>query len=128
MISALFRRAASQAVLLGPGFALAAIAVVAANLLHRVVPFASTYGIAIVLGIVFANLPGTPAAVKPGLTFAAKRFLRIGIVLLGFRLVLSDVLAVGPTGLAVVSLVAVTTFFGTQWLGRKMGCRRSCPF
>jgi len=121
MTSSLSRRAAAQVVLLGPGLALAAVAVVVANLLHRVLPIASTYGIAIVLGIIFANVPGTPEAVTPGLKFASKKFLRIGIVLLGFRLVLSDVLAVGTVGLIVVSLVAVVTFFGTQWLGKKMG-------
>ena len=115
------RRAASAAVSLGPGLALALCAVAVANLANRLAPQVSTFGIAVVLGVIVANLPNVPAALAPGTTFAAKRLLRIGIMLLGFRLVLTDVLAVGLTGLLVVAVVVATTFFGTQWLGRRMG-------
>jgi uncharacterized integral membrane protein (TIGR00698 family) len=59
-----------------------------------------------------------------GVTFAAKRLLRVGVVLLGLRLSLGDVLALGPRGVLVVGCTVVATFFGTQWLGRRLGLSR----
>ncbi|MEO7398929.1 MAG: putative sulfate exporter family transporter, partial [Ilumatobacteraceae bacterium] len=47
-----------------------------------------------------------------------------GIVLVGFRLSLSEVAALGPRALVAVCLVVVITFFGTQWLGRRLGLSR----
>jgi uncharacterized integral membrane protein (TIGR00698 family) len=44
----------------------------------------------------------------------------LGIVLLGLRLAVTDLLQLGIPNLAVV-VVVVATFFGTQWLGRKVG-------
>jgi uncharacterized integral membrane protein (TIGR00698 family) len=47
--------------------------------------------------------------------------LRLGIVLLGFELVLQDMLTLGAGGLLVVVAVVIATFFGTQWAGRRLG-------
>jgi uncharacterized integral membrane protein (TIGR00698 family) len=47
--------------------------------------------------------------------------LRAGIVLLGFELVLQDMLALGARGLIVVVAVVVATFFGTRWAGKRLG-------
>ena len=47
--------------------------------------------------------------------------LRIGIVLLGFELVLQDMLTLGGRGLVVVVAVVIATFFGTCWAGRRLG-------
>ena len=53
--------------------------------------------------------------------FAAKSLLRLGIVLLGFQLSLTQVRELGTPGLVLVGVVVGVTFFGTQWLGRRMG-------
>ena len=53
--------------------------------------------IGIVLGMFYANSlrNNLPPTWVPGITFCAKRVLRVGIVLYGFRLTLQDVTAVG---------------------------------
>jgi uncharacterized integral membrane protein (TIGR00698 family) len=62
-----------------------------------------------------------PRRARAGLKFTSRRLLRTGILLLGFRLSLSQVGDLGPRGLGVVVVVVASTFFGTQWLGRRMG-------
>ena len=47
--------------------------------------------------------------------------MRLGIVLLGLQLALGDVLKLGWQTLVLVVVVVFATFFGTQWLGHRMG-------
>ena len=70
-----------------PGLAAAAAAVVLCLLLNRMFPAVPVLTAAVLLGLLAGNVPG-PAAVaagrwRPGLAFSAKKFLRLGIVLLG---------------------------------------------
>lgn len=74
----------------------------------------------VALGAVTANLVPLPRATGPGLAFAAKRLLRLGVVLLGFRLSLADVARLGGTGLATVAAVVALTFLGTRWLAGRL--------
>jgi uncharacterized integral membrane protein (TIGR00698 family) len=78
-----------------------------------------------VLGIVAAQLPGVRSVVRgaarPGLSYAGKRLMRIGIVLLGLKLSLDDVLGLGWATVAMVLGVVAATFLGTWWLGRRIG-------
>ncbi|MEO7446667.1 MAG: putative sulfate exporter family transporter [Humibacillus sp.] len=108
----------------GPGLAAAAIAVAAAVGLNRLLPTVSALTIAVILGAVLGNLGLDLTALRPGLSMAATRLLRLGVVLLGLRLAIPDVLHLGARGLAVVVAVVSVTFFGTQWLGRRMGLSR----
>ena len=62
-----------------------------------------------------------PEKSRAGLSFAARNFLRLGIVLLGLQLSFSQVRELGAPGLALVIVVVSITFVGTQWLGKKMG-------
>jgi uncharacterized integral membrane protein (TIGR00698 family) len=109
---------------LGPGLGAAGLAVAAAFGLNRLLPTVSPLTIAVVLGAILGNTDIDLAVLRPGLSFAAKRLLRGGIVLLGLRLAIPDVLHLGARGLAVVVVVVAVTFFGTQWLGRRMGLSR----
>ncbi|MEI5101429.1 putative sulfate exporter family transporter [Streptomyces sp. PmtG] len=108
-----------------PGLALAAGAVALAWLTHRLVPGLPMLTVTIVLGLAAAHAPGTRAlvrgAARPGLTFAAKRLMRVGVVLLGLKLSLSDVLGIGWETVAMVLATVAATFFGTWWLGRRLG-------
>ncbi|MEV0439228.1 putative sulfate exporter family transporter [Streptomyces spectabilis] len=108
-----------------PGLALAAGAVALAWLTHRLLPGLPMLTVAILLGLIAAHVPGTRAWVrgpaKAGLTFAAKRLMRVGIVLLGLKLSLDDVLGVGWQTVAMVLVTVAATFFGTWWLGRRLG-------
>ncbi len=61
---------------------------------------------------------------RPGSAFTARVVLRVGIVLLGLRLSLDDVLALGARGLAVVVLTLSVTFAATFALARRLGTTR----
>jgi uncharacterized integral membrane protein (TIGR00698 family) len=77
--------------------------------------------IGIGLGALVANVVAIPAVLTPGIAFAAQSVLRAGVVLLGLRLSLGDLAGLGADGLVVVALVVTITFFGTQWLARRLG-------
>lgn len=103
----------------GIGLAVAAAGTsVGINLLSGV----SAMLVAILLGALLANLPafsgGLPSALQPGLAVAARRFLRLGVVLLGLQLVVADVAALGwPMVVGVVAIVG-GTIGATLLLGR----------
>jgi len=65
---------------------LAAISYQAVNLPFMAGTGISPLVIAIVLGMVIGNLWQLPAAWAPGIHFAAKRLLRLAIILYGFRI------------------------------------------
>lgn len=79
----------------------------------------------VVLGIAVAHLPGPRTFVRgagrAGLSLAGRRLMRIGIVLLGLGLGLDQVLRLGWATVAMVVAVVAATFFGTLWLGRRLG-------
>ncbi|WP_317985819.1 putative sulfate exporter family transporter [Streptomyces sp. 5-10] len=113
------------------GLGLAAAGVAAAWGVHRLLPAVPLLTAAVVLGIVAAHLPGARGLVRgvcrAGLSFAGKRLMRLGIVLLGLKLSLDDVLGLGWATVAMVLGVVAATFCGTWWLGRRMGLRGDQP-
>lgn len=76
---------------------------------------------AVLLGALLTNLGLVPAAARPGLQYAARRLLRIGIVILGLQLSLTKLRDLGLKGLGLVLITTTVTFFGTQWLGKRLG-------
>ncbi|MGR3937781.1 putative sulfate exporter family transporter [Streptomyces sp. BRA346] len=113
------------------GLGLAVCGVAAAWAVHRAVPAVPLLTAAVVLGIGAAHLPGTRGLVRgrgrAGLSLAGKRLMRLGIVLLGLKLSLDDVLGLGWATVAMVFCVVAATFGGTWWLGRRMGLRGDQP-
>lgn len=93
-------------------------------LLSQVLPGVSALIIAILLGIAVANLTALPPSLSPGLSVAAKKFLRAGIVLLGLQVALGDLLALGAPMLAVVVAVVAGGILGTLALGRALGVEK----
>ncbi|MHB1243643.1 MAG: YeiH family protein [Gaiellaceae bacterium] len=114
-------RAVGAARHVAPGLALAAAGAAAGFLVHVLVPGVPVVMVALALGLVVANAGRTPVAVRPGLALASGTLLRVGIVVLGFELVLQDMLTLGARGLLVVVAVVVATFFGTRWAGKRLG-------
>ncbi|MEU5430640.1 putative sulfate exporter family transporter [Streptomyces olivoreticuli] len=114
-----------------PGLAMAAAGVAVAWGVHRLVPAVPMLTAAVVLGIAAAHIPGVRDRVRgagrPGLTLAGKRLMRVGIVLLGLKLSVGDVLGLGWATVAMVVAVVAATFFGTLWLGRRLGLRGDQP-
>ena len=108
----------------GPGLALVIGATaLAAVIAERVGPL-STLVVAVIIGAVIGNTGLATPIMQPGLQLAAKRLLRVGVVLLGLRLSIGDVANLGPRGLAVVVATVTVTFFGTQAIGRRLGLSR----
>jgi uncharacterized integral membrane protein (TIGR00698 family) len=109
-----------------PSIALAgAIAIVAflARNIHGMAVF-SPMILAIVIGMAFHNIVGTPSLARPGIAFSLRRLLRAAIVLLGFQLTASQIASVGPRGLFIVALSLTATFAFTVWTGRALGLGR----
>ena len=103
-----------------PGLAVVGLlAVVAFTVAERVDLSPLVVGIA--LGALIANVVTLPDTLTPGIAFAARSLLRLGIVVLGLRLSLGDLAGLGADGLVVVAMVVTVTFFGTQWLARRLG-------
>lgn len=101
-----------------PGLLLAfAVAALALVLVH-VVPLASPALTAIILGALATNTGMLAPALQPGLDLAAKKVLRIGIVLLGLQVALGDILALGPMAIAVIVAVVVGGMATGLALGR----------
>jgi len=106
-----------------PGLALALGAFGVAVLISFVVPGIPTLTACVVLGILFTALPwrdSVRATMKPGLAIAARRLLRIGVVLLGFKLSLGSIAELGWLVLGMIVAIVVITFFFTWGLGRLM--------
>jgi len=103
----------------GLGWALAAfLLALGANALLPGIPALT---LCVLLGVVYANAPVPQAwrdAAAPGLGVAAKRLLRLGIVLLGFSLSLTDIADLGWLTIALVVAVVLATFAITWALGR----------
>ena len=80
--------------------------------------------LAMLLGLVLANLGRTTEWAMPGVRFAVKHVLGLGIVLLGLRLNLQTIAVIGADafGLVVLTIGAACTF--AVLLGRRMGVSR----
>ncbi len=76
---------------------------------------------AVLIGALLTNLRVLPDIARPGLQYAARRLLRAGIVILGLQLSLTKLRDLGVKGLALVLVTTTVTFFGTQWLGKRLG-------
>lgn len=77
--------------------------------------------VAIVLGLLLRNTLPMPASLSPGLKFATATVLRAGIVLVGIRLSLFDVLKLGAAGLPVVLAAIATGLIVVTWFNKKLG-------
>ena len=108
-----------------PGLLLCAAAVAVAMAAGAFLPGVSPLIIAIVLGITLTNVVRLPAAMAPGITFAAKKLLRLGIVFLGLQLVLSDIVSLGAPMLVVIVCIVAGGIFGTLLMGRLLQMRRA---
>jgi uncharacterized integral membrane protein (TIGR00698 family) len=106
---------------IAPGLSITAIAVAVSWAVNTAAPTISPLTCSVILGALAANLRLLPRRARAGLGFAGKRLMRLGIVLLGLKLALSDVSALGWQTLVVTVLVVLLTFLGTQWLGRRLG-------
>lgn len=104
-----------------PGVAVCLLGALVALAGSRLVPGMSALLIAIILGAIWRNVAPVPTTLAAGVTFSAKKILRLGIVLLGFQLSLSAILDLGFGVLLIVVIAVATTFFATLWIGQLIG-------
>ncbi len=76
--------------------------------------------LAILLGLIAGAAVPLPRALAPGLQFAVKKLLRLGIILLGIRLTIFDVFQLGAYGVPIVVLCVLAallfTTLSNKWL------------
>lgn len=105
-----------------PGLLTAAAAVATAVAVHLLLPAVPAMTLAVVLGLLAANLPGvaawTAGPARPGLDFAGKHLMRAGIVVLGLKVSLGDVLGLGWAALLLIAAVVLAAFAGTYGISR----------
>lgn len=104
-----------------PGLVVLAIGAIVATMVAGLSSTLSPLVVGVVLGAVAVNVATPPVILNAGITFGAKKLLRVGIVVLGLRLSVGDLVDLGGAGLIVVAGVVATTFFGTQYIGRRLG-------
>jgi uncharacterized integral membrane protein (TIGR00698 family) len=107
-----------------PGLAAALAAVLIGYGVHAVAPAVPLLTVCVLLGVLVAQIPAVVPALdgplRPGLGTAAKRCMRLGVVLLGLQLVVADLLRLGaPTILTVLGVTAVA-FAGTYLIARAV--------
>lgn len=114
-----------------PGLVAAGAVTLLALVANRIVPQVSTLLVAVIVGMLLGNAPAmapgldhTVARLRPGLAVAAKRLLRLGVVFLGARLSLGQVAELGAPALVLVVGTVVATFFGTRYIGGRLGLSR----
>ena len=78
-----------------------------------------------VMGLIFVNAGGWSENGKEAATFAAKRCLRIGVVLLGFQISIDKFIEVGPRGLLAVVVIVAGVFLGLRLAAKKAGLSES---
>ncbi|WRS30619.1 YeiH family protein [Actinomycetaceae bacterium MB13-C1-2] len=103
-----------------PGLALALGAATLSYGINFLQPLISPMIVSILLGVLLTNLVHLPDSLTPGINFASKKLLRAGIILLGLKLVLSDIVSLGAPMLLVVLAVVLGGILGTVLLGRLM--------
>ena len=99
---------------------LAVIAIALGRVLEPVSPLI----LALVLGFAAGNLAAPQLQLEAGFQFVARYLLRMAVVLLGARLSFAELAEAGGSGLAIVAVTVVATFFGAQLLGRLLGVSR----
>jgi uncharacterized integral membrane protein (TIGR00698 family) len=115
----LFRRELSSL----PGIGLTILLSVMAFAVREIpgLAIASPMIVATFLGMALHNSIGTPAWARPGVRFALRRVLRLGIILLGLQLMISQVAQVGWAGCIILAFVVPATLLTTKWLAQLMG-------
>ncbi|MCE3200899.1 YeiH family protein [Paenibacillus sonchi] len=90
-------------------------------------PFLNILGqlvLAILLGIALRGVAGVPQKVMTGIQFSSKKLLRTGIILLGMRLNLADILAAGPKVFAIAVINIAITLFTVYGIAKRFGVDR----
>lgn len=106
-----------------PGLALSGGIALGATVLRLVTgsPYLSPMLVSVFMGVVVRVLLRPPAIVTPGLRFAMRPVLRMGIILLGLQVTLGAIIALGAAPFLVAALTLSVTYAAIVALGRLFG-------
>lgn len=76
---------------------------------------------AVLIGIIIRKFLKGLNILAPGIKFATKNLLKLGIILLGSRLVFSDLIALGGSSLFIIVICIITAIIVTLTITRKFG-------
>lgn len=103
-----------------PGILLLFIVGYAGKYIASFIPHVDFILVAIFLGMLISNTIGIPKIFLPGIK-TYELWLKIGIVFLGAKLVLSSLLNLGVVGLALVVIEIIVSIITVTWLAKKFG-------
>ncbi len=111
---------------LAPGLLLSGVLAAAATLAAHLpgMSVLGPLGIAMILGVAWRATLGLHARALPGMVFAARTLLRVGVVLLGARLDFGLLVRAGPRVLVLDLLVVVIGLTVMERLGKGLGLGR----
>src|SRR4030042_4877209 len=102
---------------------LVALSIPLTNLLNHILGFTGLISfilVVIILGILLRNLILIPTIFIPGINFSVKKLLRLGIILMGIRLSIFDVLKIGAWGIPIVLICILTGLVLTIYFSRLL--------
>lgn len=105
-----------------PGLGVAVLGAAAGYGVHLLLPGLPWLTASLILGVLVGCVPTLRPALdgvlKPGLSVAAKRLLRVGIVVLGLKLSLGDIAELGWVAILSVIALVIASFIVTWLIGR----------
>ncbi len=112
-----------------PGLTLtAAVGLVAHLTAAHFFPYALAVGfevpLAMILGLIVINAGGAPGWAMPGIRFAVRNVLKLGIILLGLRLNLETIAVIGADAIGLVMVTMCASLAFAVLVGRRLGVRR----
>lgn len=103
-----------------PGILFAALLAAISYATNYFVPLVSALLVAILLGVLVRNVSLVHPSFEAGLKFSSKTILRLGVVLLGFRLSIPQVIDLGVGPILVIVGTVISIFVCTVGLGKLM--------
>ncbi|MBN2211991.1 MAG: putative sulfate exporter family transporter [Sedimentisphaerales bacterium] len=101
------------------------VALLAAGQLNKILPYennvVSDIFIAVVLGLLVRNIVPLPTALTPGFTFGVKKLLRLGIILMGIRLSILELLKIGAISLGLIVVCIAAALIITSLVAKRIG-------
>ena len=113
------------------GLSLAVLGAAAGYGLHLLLPGLPWLTAALILGVIVGCVPplrpALDGALKPGLAVASRRLLRVGIVVLGLKLSLGDIAALGWFAILLIVVLVGVSFVLTWLVARLFGLEGDQP-
>jgi uncharacterized integral membrane protein (TIGR00698 family) len=76
--------------------------------------------VAMLLGLAIGLTFGCPATLRPGLDFTKRTLLRLGIVLVGFRITAALLIDLGPAPVLIAAVELTIVLLAVRWVARRL--------